>query len=186
MRRSFFGPAGHAARIATVRAGNVIGGGDWSADRLVPDIVRGCLGESGVVRLRNPGAIRPWQHVLEPLSAYLQLAERLGTAPADLDDAWNIGSDGAENRTVREVADALLAALGRGRIEVATEMKSPHEAHRLTLDCAKARTLLGWRPRLGFAATVAMTTDWYAAWARGEEMLAVTHRQLLAFAEATP
>jgi CDP-glucose 4,6-dehydratase len=186
MRRSFFGPDGHAARIATVRAGNVIGGGDWSADRLVPDIVRGCLGESGVVRLRNPGAIRPWQHVLEPLSAYLQLAERLGTAPANLDDAWNIGSDGAENRTVREVADALLAALGRGRIEVTSEMKSPHEAHRLTLDCAKARTLLGWRPRLGFAATVAMTTDWYAAWARGEEMLAVTHRQLLAFAEAAP
>jgi CDP-glucose 4,6-dehydratase len=186
MRRSFFGPDGHTARIATVRAGNVIGGGDWSADRLVPDIVRGCLGESGIVRLRNPGAIRPWQYVLEPLSAYLRLAERLRVAPAGLDEAWNIGPDDAENRPVREVAEALVAALGRGRIELATEAKVPHEAHLLTLDCAKARALLGWRPRLGFAATMAMTADWYAAWARGEEMLAVTRRQLIAFAEAAP
>jgi CDP-glucose 4,6-dehydratase len=186
MRRSFFGPGGHAARIATVRAGNVIGGGDWSADRLVPDIVRGCLGESGVVRLRNPGAIRPWQYVLEPVAAYLQLAERLGTAPAGLDEAWNIGPGDAENRPVREVAEALLAALGRGRIELATEDKAPHEAHLLTLDCAKARALLGWRPRLGFPATVAMTADWYAAWARGEDMVAVTRRQLAVFAQAAP
>jgi CDP-glucose 4,6-dehydratase len=184
MRRSFFGPDGHAALIATVRAGNVIGGGDWSVDRLVPDIVRACLGESGVVRLRNPGAIRPWQYVLEPLSAYLKLAERLGIAPAGLDEAWNIGPDAADNRPVREVAEALLAALGRGRIELATEATAPHEEHLLTLDCAKARTLLGWRPRLGFAATVAMTAEWYAAWAHGEEMLAVTRRQLAVFTQA--
>jgi len=102
--------------------------------------------------------------VLEPLSAYLQLAEKLGTAPTGLDDAWNIGPDAAENRSVREVAEALLAALGCGRIEMALETKAPHETHLLTLDCAKAHALLGWRPRLDFAATVAMTADWYAAW----------------------
>lgn len=184
MRRSFFGQGGHPARIATVRAGNVIGGGDWSADRLVPDIVRGCLSGGGVVRLRNPDAVRPWQHVLEALSAYLLLAERLGTAPADLDDAWNVGPDAAENRPVREVAAAMMAALGRGRIEFAHEPDAPHEGRLLTLDCAKARTLLGWRPRFDFATTVSMTADWYAAWACGMEMEGMTRRQLTAFAQA--
>lgn len=178
MRRSFFGPGRHPARIATVRAGNVIGGGDWSVDRLVPDIVRGCLGEEGVVRLRNPGAVRPWQHVLEPLSAYLLLAERLCTAPEGIDEAWNIGPDAAENRPVREVAEAVVAALGRGRIEPAPDSGAPHEAHLLTLDCAKARAVLGWRPKLDFSACVEMTAAWYAAWARGEDMRAVTRAQI--------
>lgn len=155
MRRSFFGPGRHPARIATLRAGNVIGGGDWSADRLVPDIVRGCLGAEGAVRLRNPAAIRPWQHVLEPLRAYLMLAERLCDAPEGFDGAWNIGPDAAENRPVLEVAQAVVAALGRGRIELAPEAAAPHEATLLTLDCAKARARLGWAPRLDFAATVA-------------------------------
>lgn len=178
MRRSFFGPGRHPARIATVRAGNVIGGGDWSMDRLVPDIVRGCLGEAGVVRLRNPGAVRPWQHVLEPLSAYLMLAERLCTAPEGIDGAWNIGPDAAANRPVREVAEAVVAALGRGRIELAPDPGAPHEAHLLALDCAKARAVLGWRPKLDFSATVEMTAAWYGAWAHGEDMQAVTRAQI--------
>ncbi len=189
MRRAFFGPAGHPARIATARAGNVIGGGDWASDRLVPDIVRGCLGPEGVVRLRNPGAIRPWQHVLEPLGAYLLLAERLCSAPdavdeAGNDEAWNIGPDASENRPVSEIADALIAALGRGRIELTPQPGAPHEAHLLTLDCAKARAGLGWRPRLDFAATVALTATWYSAWARGEDMASLTGAQIAAFTEA--
>ena len=188
MRRSFFGPGKHPARIATVRAGNVIGGGDWSVDRLVPDIVRGCLSgndrdESGVVRLRNPGAVRPWQHVLEPLSAYLLLAERLCTAPEGVEEAWNIGPDAAENRPVIEVAEAVVAALGRGRIELAPEAGAPHEAHLLALDCARARDVLGWRPRLDFTASVEATAAWYAAWARGEDMRAVTRAQIARMAE---
>ncbi len=182
MRLSFFGSNGHAARIATVRAGNVIGGGDWSQDRLVPDIVRGCLGETGVVHLRNPGAVRPWQHVLDPVGAYLMLAERLHTAPDGVDEAWNIGPDAAENRPVREVAEAVVAAIGRGRIEAAAEVNAPHEAHLLTLDCAKARTRLNWRPRLDFAATVEMTAAWYSAWARGDDMTSLTRAQIAAFA----
>ncbi|TCI00424.1 CDP-glucose 4,6-dehydratase [Roseococcus sp. SYP-B2431] len=178
MQRSFFGPGRHPARIATVRAGNVVGGGDWSVDRLVPDIVRGCLGEVGLVRLRNPGAVRPWQHVLEPLHAYLTIAERLCTAPEGIDQAWNIGPDAAENRPVLEVAEAMVAALGRGRIELEPQADAPHEAHLLTLDCARARAVIGWRPKLGFADCVEMTASWYAAWARGEDMRAVTRAQL--------
>ncbi len=185
MRRSFFGPGGHAARIATARAGNVIGGGDWAPDRLVPDIVRGCLGDSGMVRIRNPASVRPWQHVLEPVAAYIMLTEQLATHAEGLDEAWNIGPEASENRPVREVAEALIAALGRGSMEIVKEANAPHEAHLLMLDCAKARDRLKWRPRLDFATTVAMTADWYAAWARGDDMIALTRRQIADFSEAT-
>jgi len=178
MRRSFFGSGRHPARIATLRAGNVIGGGDWSADRLVPDIVRGCLGGGGIVRLRNPAAIRPWQHVLEPLRAYLMLAEQLCTAPDGFDGAWNIGPDAQQNRPVLEVAHAMIKALGRGRIELAEDAAAPHEAKLLMLDCAKARGRLGWVPRLDFATTVAMTAEWYGAWSRGEDIVALTRAQV--------
>lgn len=184
MRRAFFHSGGHPARIATARAGNVIGGGDWALDRLTPDIVRGCLGAEGVVRLRNPDAVRPWQHVLEPLHAYMTLAERLCAAPEGVDEAWNIGPDAKENRPVRAVAEALVGALGRGRIEAAPEANAPHEAHLLALDCAKARDRLGWRPRLDFDATIALTASWYSAWARGEAMAPVTSAQIAAFMEA--
>jgi CDP-glucose 4,6-dehydratase len=184
MRRAFFGEGRHPARIATARAGNVIGGGDWAEDRLVPDIVRGCMGPEGLVRLRNPGAVRPWQHVLEPLGAYLLLAERLCANPEGVDEAWNIGPDANENRPVAEVAEALVAALGRGRIELTPQAHAPHEAHLLTLDCAKARSRLGWKPRLDFAATIAMTASWYSAWARGEDMVSLTRTQIAAFKEA--
>ena len=178
MRRSFFGAGKHPARIATLRAGNVIGGGDWSADRLVPDIVRGCLGEERTVRLRNPAAIRPWQHVLDPLRAYLMLAEHLCTTPDGFDEAWNIGPDAHQNRPVLQVAEAMLKALGRGRIELAEDAAAPHEATLLTLDCAKARARLGWIPRFDFATTVAMTADWYGAWSSGEDVVALTRAQI--------
>ena len=100
MRRSFFGKDKHPARIATVRAGNVIGGGDWSEDRLVPDIIRGCLSDEGLVTLRSPNALRPWQHVLDPLSAYLRIAELLYKTEKGYDEAWNIGPDDAETHPV--------------------------------------------------------------------------------------
>lgn len=182
MRRSFFGPGRHPARLATLRAGNVIGGGDWAEDRLVPDIVRGCLGVEGVVRLRNPGAVRPWQHVLEPLAAYLGLGEALLAGIPGSDDAWNIGPDAAENRPVRDVATAMVAALGRGNVSADEDADAPHEARLLTLDCAKARARLGWRPRLDFATTIGMTADWYAAWACGADMVAFSRGQLRAMA----
>jgi len=183
MRRSFFHAAGHAARIATVRAGNVIGGGDWAADRLVPDIVRGCVGRESTVRLRDPDAVRPWLHVLDPLAAYLLLAERLWTQPDGIDESWNIGPDAAEHRPVRMVAEALVTALGRGRIELSPDVNAPREAQLLTLDSSKARARLGWRPRLDFAATIGLTAAWYSAWARGEAMAAVTRAQIASYME---
>ncbi|MBD9453528.1 CDP-glucose 4,6-dehydratase [Rhizobium sp. RHZ02] len=185
MQRSFFQPfvdAGHPARIATVRAGNVIGGGDWSSDRLVPDIVRGLLGPAGAVHLRNPKAVRPWQHVLEPLAAYLRIAELLDTgATAGVDDAWNIGPDSSDTRPVLEVAEAMVAALGKGRLVLGTNTGEPHEATLLTLDCTKARTRLGWRPRLMFEDCMCWTADWYAAWHRGEDMTEFTRGQITQF-----
>jgi len=164
MRQSFFHAEGHPARMEETLAGNVVGGGDWNEYRLVPDIVRGCLGNSSTVRLRHPDAVRPWQHVLEPLGAYLLLAERLCTAPDGIDEAWNIGPDAAENRPVRMVAEALVAALGRGRIEIRPEVNAPREDQLLTLDNSKARMRLGWRPRLDFAATIALTLSTHANW----------------------
>jgi CDP-glucose 4,6-dehydratase len=184
MQMSFFAPFasnGHPARIATARAGNVIGGGDWSNDRLVPDIVRGCLGSSGEVRLRNPNAVRPWQHVLDPLGAYLDIAERLATAPDGIDEAWNIGPEASENRPVLDVAEAMIAALGAGKVVCEGAGNGPHEAKLLQLDCEKARTRLGWRPRLKFDDSVKFTADWYVAWKQGRNMSAFTRSQIAAF-----
>jgi CDP-glucose 4,6-dehydratase len=189
MQMSYFAPfvsGGHPARIATVRAGNVIGGGDWSDDRLVPDLVRGCLGATGEVRLRNPGAVRPWQHVLEPLGVYLEIAERLATAPEGIDEAWNIGPDAGDDRAVITVAEAMVAALGTGTIISDSERTGPHEAHLLRLDCEKARTKLGWQPRLRFEDSIRLTADWYAAWKAGKDMAAFTRRQIAAFAARSP
>ena len=188
MRKSVFGAGGHPARIITARAGNVIGGGDWSLDRLVPDIVRGCLeselGSEGVVLIRNPASVRPWQHVLEPLHAYMLLAERLCTQPDGIDEAWNIGPDASDNRCVSDVAIALIAALGRGRMETVARTEAVHEAHLLTLDCAKARAVLGWKPRLDFACTIALTAAWYSDWWKGADMVACTRQQIARFVEA--
>jgi CDP-glucose 4,6-dehydratase len=181
MQKSFFAPyarAGHAARIATVRAGNVIGGGDWSEDRLVPDIIRGCLGPDARVLLRNPHAVRPWQHVLEPLAAYLGIAQLLVRRPAGFDEAWNIGPDSADDGAVIDVAQALSRALGRGRVIIAEDADAPHEAGRLRLDCAKARTRLGWRPLLRLNDAIELTAEWYRAWHRDEDVAATTRRQL--------
>lgn len=170
MARSFFAPlatGGHPARVGIVRAGNVIGGGDWSEDRLVPDIVRGCLGAEGRVLLRAPHSVRPWQHVLEPLRGYLMLAERLWQ-----DDAaagpWNFGPERRDERSVLELAEAVVAALGRGRIEIAPDASdAPHEARMLRLDCTKARLRLGWQPVTGFGDCVRLTAAWYGGWADG-------------------
>jgi CDP-glucose 4,6-dehydratase len=186
MRRSYFAPyapAGHGARIASARAGNVIGGGDWSADRLVPDLVRGCLGPQNAAILRNPGAVRPWQHVLEPLSGYLLLAERLLDGVASADDGWNFGPEAGGERPVQEVAAAIVAALGQGQLRIQRDEQAPHEANLLRLDCSKARLELGWRPRLTFDETIALTAGWYGGWRGGEDVLELTNRQIAQYSE---
>lgn len=181
MRKSFFAPyarEGHPARIATVRAGNVVGGGDWAEDRLVPDIVRGCFGPEGTVILRNPDSVRPWQHVLEPLCGYLEIAERLATAPEGTDQGWNLGPDPDDDRSVCEVAKSMIAALGCGRILRSQAPDARHEARILRLDCTKAKMYLNWKPRLRFNSTIDMTSSWYKAWRNGEDMTEFTRSQI--------
>lgn len=179
MAASFFAPlGGHPARVAMARAGNVIGGGDWSEDRLVPDIVRGCLGPSGGVILRAPGSVRPWQHVLEPLRGYMMLAERLAAGDDAATGGWNFGPERRDERAVLEVAQAVVAALGRGRIDIDADAAGLHEAKMLRLDCTKARLGLGWTPVTGFDDCVRLTAGWYAGWANGRPAAGLCAEQI--------
>jgi len=180
-RNSFFNGDGKTA-IASARAGNVIGGGDWSRDRLVPDILRGCFSPCEEVMLRNPEAVRPWQHVLEPLSGYLLLAEKLYLGGKGFQEGWNFGPDTNQQQPVKKVAEAVVDALRRGKIIVRHDPDAPHEANLLQLDCNKARTELGWAPKLGFAQTIAYTADWYAAWHNGTDMNDFTGAQIRQYA----
>lgn len=180
MRASYFHPyaaGGGMARVASARAGNVIGGGDWSEDRLVPDIVRGCLSPAAMVALRSPRSVRPWQHVLEPLRGYLALAEHLVGDSDGVDSAWNFGPDDSEARPVIDVARALVDALGQGRIEAPEREADLHEAKLLHIDSAKARGL-GWAPVLDFEQTIRMTADWYRRWSQGEDAAALCAEQI--------
>lgn len=184
MRKSFFSPYafnGHPARIATVRAGNVIGGGDWAEDRLVPDIVRGCFGSEQTIVLRNPNSIRPWQHVLEPLCGYLEIAQRLTMNPEGMDEEWNLGPEPEDDRSVYAIAEAMVTAFGSGRIVKEEGGNSPHEAQILRLDCTKAKTRLAWRPRLRFNQTIDMTSSWYKAWRDGNNMTDFTRAQIVTY-----
>ncbi len=173
-RESYFSGG---APIATARAGNVIGGGDWSADRLIPDCVR-ALASGKPVTLRYPDAVRPWQHVLEPLSGYLALAQSLVQAPLDTPRAVNFGPDAASFCPVREVVDAFSARFaGKPGWERDTAVQPP-EAHALTLSSRLAERALGWRPCLGIADALAWTADWYRAHAAGEDMLRYSEAQI--------
>ncbi|MFZ5940824.1 MAG: CDP-glucose 4,6-dehydratase [Bacteroidota bacterium] len=164
-RRSFFSAPGTAA-IASARAGNVIGGGDWSENRLIPDTFR-ALEKGEVIRLRNPHAVRPWQHVLEPLRAYLMLGEALVREPEKFAGAWNFGPEEEDIHTVAEVVSALIEQAGTGHWLSAAEPGQAHEAGLLTLDTEKARHLLNWKPLLSFRETISMTADWYLHYMKG-------------------
>jgi len=163
--RSFLAPgqyAKHEKAIASVRAGNVIGGGDYAEDRIVPDIVR-ALDRGAKVVLRNPASVRPWQHVLEPLSAYLTLAAKMSEDPLRYCGAYNIGPERNDEKTVEELTRIFLSAYGReGHYETAHQPEARHEANLLLLNSDKAHELLGWRPRLNAAAAIYWTAEWYA------------------------
>ena len=182
MAKSFFTPHGgasaHPARVATVRAGNVIGGGDWSEDRLVPDIVRGCLGAAGSVTLRAPNSVRPWQHVLEPIRGYLMVAERLASGDDGAATGWNFGPDRQDERAVIEVTQAIVDALGKGRVVIEESGATVHEAKLLRLDCTKARLELGWMPALRFEDCIRMTANWYGGWANGQSAADLCREQI--------
>lgn len=169
----------HPVQVATACSGNVIGGRDWGIDRIVPDCLRAF--EAGeVVLLRHPTAVRPWQHVLEPLAGYLMLAERLNSQDgAAFARAWNFGPDLTGDASVRFVADELAQLWGQGaRVGLDESNGHPHEAGLLRLDSGQSRDALGWEPRWPLAAALEHTVDWYRAWQRGETMSDVTIGQI--------
>ncbi len=179
--RSSFGRA-FQYDVANARAGNVIGGGDWAARRLVPDLVRAHMQSEQTV-LRRPNAVRPWQHVLEPVWGYIALAEELWQNPSDAASDWNFGPDADDTRTVEEVAGLLLSRLGSTQ-GARVEAESFGEAEHLSLDVSKAKAKLNWRPVWSIETALEVTADWYAEVLRGADMTAVTQAQIQRYLSA--
>lgn len=171
--------------IATVRAGNVIGGGDGSRDRIVPDCMH-ALRQGVPILLRNPQATRPWQHVLDPLCGYLTLASRLYDDPQRYAGAWNFGPNADSIHTVREVAESIISFWGGGRIQVQAQAGAPHEAGLLHLNCDKAQQMLGWRLRWEFERAIEEVVHWYKQIDAGTPALEVTRSQIEAYARMLP
>lgn len=163
-RRSFFNPQEygkkHHVSIASVRAGNVIGGGDWAKDRIVPDCIRALEGDKHI-EIRSPKAIRPWQHVLEPLSGYLLLATKMWEEPTKFCEGWNFGPRTESITTVWDIASKLIINYGKGELKDGSEPNAPHEANLLMLDISKAIFRLGWVPRSNIDKCCKLTADWY-------------------------
>jgi CDP-glucose 4,6-dehydratase len=186
-RKSFFSnvaPNDNRTMIATARAGNVIGGGDWAEDRLVPDIIR-AFEKGNPLIIRNPAAVRPWQHVLDPLNGYLMLIERLWEGNFKFADAWNFGPDNNGAKPVAWVVSKVADLWGEGADWSTTEESQPHEAHNLALDSTKARTVLRWEPTLTTEDAIKWTVEWYRDYSKGIDARKTTLRQLNRFQEMT-
>lgn len=187
-RRSYFATPEHPDRgcyLATARAGNVIGGGDWSRDRLVPDTLK-AFERREAVRIRFPNATRPWQHVLESLSGYLQLAERLYTDGVAFAGSWNFGPDANSERTVADIVDRLCGLWGDGASWELEEGAQPHEAHLLKLDSAKSRARLGWIPRWTIDDALTAIVDWQRSCLDGHNMRDVSLAQIARYQSDAP
>ncbi|WP_455673680.1 CDP-glucose 4,6-dehydratase [Phocaeicola sp.] len=166
-RRSFFNPKEyekHGKSIASVRAGNVIGGGDWALDRIIPDCIR-ALEAGKPIEIRSPKAVRPWQHVLEPLSGYMLLAAKMWNEPTKYCEGWNFGPRAESITSVWEVAAKVIENYGSGELKDLSDPNALHEANLLMLDISKAKFLLGWEPRMDIGQTVKLTVDWYKEYA---------------------
>jgi len=182
-RNSYFNPdsyADHRVALASARAGNVIGGGDWAEDRLIPDIMRAIV-QGKPVKIRNPHAIRPWQHVLEPLAGYLILAQKLYEDGAAYGEAWNFGPNDEDAKSVSWIAERLTKSWGEGASWVLDGGDHPHEAHYLKLDCSKAKARLSWHPRWYLEDTLGAIVDWYRWHQAGEDMREMTLVQIAAY-----
>lgn len=181
-RRSFL--ADRKIGIASVRAGNVIGGGDWAEDRLLPDCIR-ALGAGKKIDIRNPRAVRPWQHVLEPLCGYLILAERLYADIGHFAEAWNFGPDESDAREVSWIVSRVVGLWGAGAWESVSK-DALHEAHYLKVDSAKAHAVLGWKPRLDLTQCIDWTVEWYRRQRDGEGAASLTNEQILRYVALEP
>lgn len=181
-RSSFFNPsiyANHGVALASARAGNVIGGGDWAKNRLIPDFFRAIETGKKIV-IRSPDSIRPWQHVLEPLCGYLLLAERLYSEGAAFAEAWNFGPSDEDARSVRWIVECLTS-LQPGISWESDNSHLRHEAHYLKLDSSKARTLLGWDTQWNLKTALAKTLEWHRAWLLGTDMREFSTRQIASY-----
>lgn len=178
-RLSFFNPKHyeeHGKSIASVRAGNVIGGGDWAVDRIIPDCIKALeIGEK--LNIRNPRAIRPWQHVLEPLSGYMLLAWKMWDDPIRYCESWNFGPFLESIVTVWDMAKKVVAIYGKGELKDASDLGMLHEANLLMLDISKTIFQLGWKPKMNVDQTVALTIDWYKRY-RKEEVYDICINQI--------
>jgi CDP-glucose 4,6-dehydratase len=183
-RSSFFPAeryAAHGVALGSARAGNVIGGGDWTRDQLIPDVLR-AFTKREPVSLRSPGATRPWQFVLEPLSGYMLLAERLYKDGPACAEGWNFGPVDADAKTVQWIVEQLAEAWGEGASWQLDERQHPHEAHFLKLDSSKAHARLGYAPRIGLAEALGWVVDWYKAFAADSSRVrATTEAQIRQF-----
>ncbi len=182
-RSSFFNPDDykkHGVAIATARAGNVIGGGDWAKDRLIPDFVRSIL-SGRMIHIRNPQAIRPWQYVLDPLNGYLMLAENLYKFGPKYGEAWNFGPDFKEARDVEWVVKKLCKKWGDGAKYKIDRGKHPHEAPYLRLDCMKAKRKLGWVPKWDLETGLDKIIDWTKAYAEKDDLRQISYSQIEGF-----
>lgn len=182
-RRSFMAERGIA--LASARAGNVMGGGDWAQDRLVPDILR-ALEKQQAVLIRNPHAIRPWQHVLEPLSGYLCLAQHLSASGQAFAQAWNFGPRDEDAQPVQWIVQRMTQAWSQGATWQVAQGDHPHEAHFLKLDISKARAELGWQPRWSLDTALQKITEWHQAWLAGRNVRELCLSQIAQYQESTP
>jgi len=179
-RQSYFAPekyAQHGVAIASARAGNVIGGGDWSEDRLIPDAIKAFEANEPLL-IRNPLAIRPWQHVLEPLSGYLVLAQALYQEGPKFDGGWNFGPRDEDARSVQEVINLLIKNWGSAASWIQDQSEQPHEAHSLKLDCSKARQHLAWTPKWNLEKAIHSIADWQRAYQQQSNMHELSLQQI--------
>jgi CDP-glucose 4,6-dehydratase len=182
-RASYFNQADyavHGVAIASARAGNVIGGGDWADDRLIPDLVR-AFNMGKPVKVRNPDSVRPWQHVLDPLRGYLMLAQRLCEAGPDYAEGWNFGPDVSDHQPVSWIIEQMIKYWGEGAGWLPELEQQPHEATLLSLDCKKAREKLGWAPRRDLNSALKSIVEWHQQWQAGADMYKVTQGDIEEF-----
>jgi CDP-glucose 4,6-dehydratase len=179
-RNSFYNPDDyqkHGISLASARAGNVIGGGDWADERLIPDFIRAIMLREKV-KIRSPYAIRPWQHVLDPLSGYLALCEKLCTGGSTFAEGWNFGADDRDAKNVEWIISKLCELWGSGAAYELENSPQPHEANYLKLDCSKAKVLLNWNPKWNIETTLQMIVDWNKAFLCNADMRQVSVSQI--------